>query len=75
MLSVFFATATLTKSKVGLRLVVYAGERGSAKKTQIFVEPDIKRLAFDQTNMHPNEVFAELEATFIDGHKASMRKK
>lgn len=65
----YFVTARLTQSKVGLRLVVYAGEKGK-EKTQIFVDPEIKKLAFDQTNTHPNEVFVALEATFDDGSKA-----
>jgi len=69
----YFVKAILTDSKVGLRLVVYAGEKGK-EKTQIFVEPDIKRLAFDQTNTHPNEVFLKLEATFDDGAKSSIEQ-
>ena len=68
----FFVKAILTDSKVGLRMVVYAGERGK-EKTQIFVEPDIKRLAFDQTNTHPSEVFLKLEGVFDDGSSASIK--
>lgn len=73
--SKYFVKSVLTKSKVGLRLVVYAGESGKKEKTQIFVEPEIRRLAFDQTNLHPTDVFAKLEATFSDGTKASIEKK
>lgn len=73
--SKYFITSLLTKSKVGLRLVVYAGKKGRAGKTQIFVEPDIKRLAFDQTNLHPTDVFTKVEATFADGTKANVKKK
>jgi hypothetical protein len=69
----FFVHAVLTDSKVGQRLVVYAGEKGK-EKSQIFVEPDIKRLAFDQTNTHPVEVFVKLEATFDDGSKAAIER-
>lgn len=69
----YFVRAILTDSKVGLRLVVYAGEKGK-EKSQIFVEPEIKRLAFDQTNTHPCEVFLSLEAIFDDGSSASMKK-
>jgi len=72
--SKYFVVARLMKSKVGLRLVVYAGEKGAKKKTQIFVEPQIKRLAFDQKDMHPSEVFTMLEATFEDGSKQSIQK-
>jgi hypothetical protein len=71
----YFVTSRLMKSKTGLRLVVYAGEKGKKEKTQIFVEPEIKRLAFDQKNLHPTDVFTKLEATFSDGTKASLEKK
>ncbi len=70
----YFVTAILTESKVGQRLVVYAGEKGKKEKTQIFIEPDIKRLSFDQKDVHPSEVFASLEATFRDGTKNSIEK-
>lgn len=73
--SKYFVTSVLTKSKVGLRLVVYAGESGREEKTQIFVEPEIRRLAFDQTNLHPTDIFTKLEATFSDGTKAKIEKK
>ncbi len=71
----YFVTAVLTESKVGQRLVVYAGERGRKEKVQIFVEPDIRRLAFDQTNTHPSEVFTKVEATFADNSKVTMVSK
>lgn len=69
----YFVRAILTESKVGLRAVVYAGEKGK-EKTQIFIEPEIRRLAFDQANAHPSEVFLKLEATFDDGSSASIKK-
>jgi hypothetical protein len=72
--SKFFVTSVLTKSKVGLRLIVYAGENGRTEKTQIFVEPEIRRLAFDQTNLHPTDVFTKVEAIFSDGTKANLEK-
>jgi hypothetical protein len=71
----YFVTARLMESKVGLRLVVYAGEKGKSEKTQIFIEPAIKRLAFDQKDTHPTDVFIALEATFADGTKSSIMKK
>lgn len=70
----YFITALLTKSKVGKRLVLYAGENGSENKTQIFVEPEIKRLAFDQNNLHPTDVFLGVSAEFNDGTKSSIEK-
>lgn len=71
----YFVKALLTESKVGQRLVVYAGERGKKEKTQIFVEPSIKRLAFDQKDTHPTDIFLQLEATFDDGTTASIKKQ
>ncbi len=71
----YFVASVLTVSKTGKRLVVYAGEKGKKEKTQILVEPEIKRLAFDQNNLHPNDVFTKLEATFSDGSTASQQSK
>lgn len=68
----FFVTGILTRSKVGLRLVLYAGEKGKKEKTQIFVEPEIKRLAFDQNDLHPAEVFIKIEGTFNDGTRTNI---
>lgn len=71
----YFITSLLTESKTGKRLVVYAGEKGKKEKTQIFIEPEIKRLAFDQKDLHPTDIFTKLEATFSDGTTASLKKK
>ncbi|MFA6076825.1 MAG: hypothetical protein WC735_01980 [Candidatus Paceibacterota bacterium] len=70
----YFVRAILTESKVGQRLVVYAGEKGKKDKTQIFVEPEIRRLAFDQKDLHPSDVFLSLEGTFEDGTKSTITK-
>jgi hypothetical protein len=47
----------------------------SSWTTQIFVEPEIRRLAFDQKDLHPNDVFTKVEATFIDGTTAKTDKE
>lgn len=70
----FFVVSRLMESKIGLRLVVYAGKKGGSQKTQVFVEPEIKRVSFDQKDLHPTDVFVSLEATFLDGTKASLKK-
>ncbi len=70
----FFVKSILTESKIGQRLVIYAGEKGKKEKTQIFVEPAIKRLAFDQKDLHPADVFLKVEATFEDGKTSSISK-
>lgn len=71
----YFVVARLMQSKVGLRLVVYTGEQGKKNKAQIFVEPEIKRLAFDQKDLHPSDVFTKLEATFPDGTKGKIERE
>lgn len=70
----YFVTSQLMQSKRGLQLVVYAGEKGSDEKTQIFVEPKIKRLAFDQKDLNPTDVFAEIKATFADGSSHKLKE-
>lgn len=70
----YFITSQLMQSKRGLQLVVYAGEKGSTEKTQIFIEPKIKKVAFDQKDLNPNEVFTELKATFVDGSSHELKK-
>jgi len=70
----FFITTQLMESKRGLQAVIYAGKKGKTQKTQIFVEPEVKRLAFDQKDLHPTDVFLKVEATFDDGTKQSIEK-
>lgn len=69
-----FVTAQLMQSKRGLQLVVYAGEKGSNKKTQIFVEPEVERVAFDQRDLKPTDVFVEVKAIFADGSSHEIKK-
>lgn len=71
----YFVTSQLMQSKRGLQLVVYAGKKGSTKKTQIFIEPEIKRLAFDQKDLNPTEVFVEMKAIFFDGTSHEVKGK
>lgn len=71
----YFVTSQLMQSQRGLQLVVYAGEKGSSKKTQIFIEPEIKRLAFDQKDLNPTEVFVEMKAIFFDGTSHEVKGK
>ena len=71
----YFVNTRIVESKVGTRSVIYAGERGKNEKTQIFIEPEIRRLAFDQKDLHPTDIFAKLEATFANGTKAVLKKK
>lgn len=70
----YFLAAQIMESKRGIQVVVYAGEKGRKNKTQIFVEPEIKRLAFDQKDLNPTEVFAKVKATFSDGSSQEIKK-
>jgi len=70
----YFITTQLMESKRGIQAVIYAGEKGSSKKTQIFVEPEVKRLAFDQKDLNPSDVFLKVTATFADGTSHSMEQ-
>jgi len=70
----FFITTQLMESKRGLQAVIYAGEKGSTSKTQIFIEPEVKRLAFDPKDLHPTDVFLKIEAIFSDGSKQSIEQ-
>ena len=65
------------ESKRGKQLVIYAGEKGKKEKTQIFVEPEVKRLDFDRNDLHPDEVFLEVKATYKNGtsYKITKSKK
>ncbi|MEO6761250.1 MAG: hypothetical protein ABI220_02625 [Candidatus Saccharimonadales bacterium] len=70
----YFVTSQLMESKRGLQAVIYAGQKGSPAKTQIFISPEEKRLTFDHKDLHPSDVFLKIEATFDDGSKQSITK-
>ncbi|MDN5275451.1 MAG: hypothetical protein JWN33_100 [Candidatus Saccharibacteria bacterium] len=66
--------AKVTESKSGLRLIVWAGDRSKKSKAQLFIEPEIQRMSFDQNDDHPLKVFAKVDALFAGGVKAQIRK-
>ena len=70
----YWVRAKVTKSKTGDRLIVWAGSRSKKTKTQIFVEPELKRMSFDHNDDHPTEVFTKVEATFAGKVKSSIKK-
>ena len=70
----YWVLAKVTESKSGPRLIVWAGQRSKNNKIQLFVEPALKRMSFDQNDDHPLEVFVKVEATFADGVKAVIKK-
>lgn len=71
----WWVKAKVTDSKAGTRLIVWAGSKAAKNKTQLFVEPALKRLSFDQHDDHPTEVFTKIEATFKGGHSSDITEK
>lgn len=65
----YFIRSQVKNSKRGDQLVVYAGRKGQKDKTQIFIDPEHKKMSFDQNDLNPSDVFVKLEATFRDGSK------
>ncbi|HKX73642.1 MAG TPA: hypothetical protein VJM32_06485 [Candidatus Saccharimonadales bacterium] len=61
-------TTQIMESKHGHQIVIYAGKKGH-KNSQIFVDTDNHKLAFDHKDTKPTEIFAKIEATFKDGTK------
>ncbi len=71
--SEYFAKAQVKNSeKKGVQVVVYAGKKGQKDKAQIFIDPENRKMTFDQTNLNPNDVFVKLEATFRDGSRTTI---
>jgi hypothetical protein len=71
----YWVRSKITESKAGTRLIIWAGNRDAKNKTQLFVEPEIKKLSFDQNDDHPLEVFAKVEVTFADGVKMNISQE
>jgi hypothetical protein len=70
--SPYWVRAKVTESKSGVRLIIWAGNKAKKNKVQLFVEPELKRLSFDQNDDHPTEVFARVEAIFANGIKSQI---
>ena len=61
----YWIDAKLSKNKKGeVQLMVLAGSKKSKDKTQLFLDPKNERLAFDQNNEHPTNIFAKVVGTF-----------
>ena len=70
----YWIRAKFTESKSGTRLIIWAGNREAKNKTQLFVEPELKRLSFDQNDDHPLDVLAKVEVTFAENFTATLNK-
>jgi hypothetical protein len=61
----YWIDAKLSKNKKGeVQVMVLAGSRKNKDKTQLFLDLKNERLAFDQNNNHPAEIFTKVVATF-----------
>ncbi|NCO10814.1 hypothetical protein GW930_02835 [Candidatus Saccharibacteria bacterium] len=63
----YFVTSQVKNGKRGDQVVVYAGKKGSKDRAQISIDPEHKKMSFDQNDLNPADVFVKLEATFRDG--------
>ncbi len=61
----YWVDVKISKNKKGeLQLMVLAGSRKAGDKTQLFLEPKKERLAYDQNNDHPSQVFTKVVGIF-----------
>lgn len=61
----YWIDAKLSKNNRGeVQLMVMAGHKKIDDKVQLFIDPKNERLAFDQNNRHPREVFSKVTAVF-----------
>lgn len=70
----YFATVQINESKRGPQLVIYAGEKGTEGKAQIFVTPETKKMSFDHKDIKPTDIFTKITAEFVDGSINEIRE-
>ena len=71
----YFLATQIMESKRGKQVVIYAGEKGSNEKSQIIIDKENRRLSFDQKDLNPADIFAEIKVTFKDGTKHTIQGK
>lgn len=72
----YWVDAKISKNRKGeLQLMVMAGSNKESDKAQLFIEPSIEKVSFDQNNKHPREVFTKIEATFKNSKSKINAKK
>lgn len=71
----YFCTTQIRDSKRGPQLVIYAGKKGSNRKSQIFISEEERRLSFDQNDINPVEIFSKITAEFYDGTKHTIERQ
>ena len=61
----YWIQAKISKNnKEELQLMVLAGSKKDKDKAQLFLDPTNERLAFDQNNDHPSQIFVKVVGTF-----------
>ncbi len=61
----YWVEAKISKDCKGTKqLMILVGGRKGEDKTQLFLDIDNEKLAFDQNNKHPKEIFTKVVATF-----------
>jgi hypothetical protein len=61
----YWIDVKMSKNKKGeLQLMVLAGSKKSKDKAHLFLEPKSERLAFDQNNDHPSQIFTKVVGIF-----------
>ena len=71
----YFCTTQIRDSKRGPQLVIYAGKKGSNRKSQIFISEEERRLSFDQNDINPADIFAKITVESHDGTKRAIEKR
>lgn len=71
----YWIDAKISKNRRGeLQLMVLAGSKNNEDKVQLFLDPTNERLAFDQNNDHPSQIFAKVVGVFKNS-KAEIHSK
>lgn len=65
----YWIEARINESDKGRQIVLYAGEKGSSDKAQLFINADQEKLSFDHKDRKPEDIFTEIVATFPSGKK------
>lgn len=61
----YWVDAKISKNKKGeVQLMVLAGSKNDKNKAQLFLDPKNEKMAFDQNNDHPSEIFVKVEGVF-----------
>ncbi len=61
----YWVDVKISKNKKNeVQLMVLAGNKENKDKTQLFFDPNIEKISFDQNNDHPSDVFVKVVGIF-----------